>query len=150
MTRGGARAGAGRKSALSGYEALQVGERFEYLRIMAAEDQAMSRQHAGKLIEAAQERANSIPLKERKRGMPEDITDDVDFYTGSTPDASRRAMSLPVKRQYGAKAEIAKAAIAWCQDEYGQIITTSKAVECWKKYKRFQKWAENQDSLNFT
>jgi hypothetical protein len=133
VTRGGPRAGAGRKSALSGYEALQVGERFEYLRIMAAEEEAMARFPNRHQIEAAQERANSIPIKERKRGMPEDITDDVDFYTGGN-----RASSTPVKRQYGSKAEITAKTIRWCLDEFGQTISASKAVECWKKYRQFQ------------
>jgi hypothetical protein len=145
VTRGGSRVGAGRKAALSGFEALQVGEQFEYLRIMAAEAQAIEKLPNRQAIEAAQERAQSIPIKERKRGTPEDIKDDVDFYSGGN-----RGSSVSLSRQYGGKTEITAATIKWCLNEFGQRISASKAVECWKKYRKFQKDIENNGSLNST
>jgi hypothetical protein len=131
VTRGGARSGAGRRSVLSREQALWVGEECERLWIKASEDQAMARYEKGpitEMIRDEQARTDLIPIFARKaRGSVRDITESIDEITGGV-----RVMSIPRKRAYGAKSEVIKAAIAWCLDEYGQIITSSKAVECWK------------------
>lgn len=148
MTRGGARAGAGRKSPLNGFQALQVGQYCEALWIKAAEEQAHARYEAlpqTKDIRAEQARADLIPLSRGKRRMNPDITESIDEITGG-----KRSISLPLMRPFGVKADIIKKAIDWCKSEFGQIISASKAVECWKNYKRFEKWAKDKGSLNST
>lgn len=150
MTRGGARAGAGRKGfSLSAVEQLMVGEHCEHLWRQAAEDQAMERHSnstpVNQQIRDVQESAALVGRLARKYGMPEEITEDIDELTGGM-----RFVSIPLKRPYGMKGKILAAAIEWCRVEYGQIITTSKATECWKKYSSFQKWAKNKGSLNST
>jgi hypothetical protein len=146
--RGGARSGAGRKSSLTTLQALLVGEHCESAWLRAAEDQAFERYERDpvtKMIRDEQARTDLIPRFARRRGAQRDISESIDDITDG-----KRGVSIPLKRPYGAKAGVLEGAIAWCQQEYGQIITTSKATECWKEYKRFQKWASNAASLNST
>jgi hypothetical protein len=143
MTRGGARSGAGRKSALSTFEALQLGEWCEYQWSKTAEDQALERHTKSTRttlqIRDVQDSAALVGRLARKHGMPEQITEDIDHLTGGD-----RVVSIPLKRPYGAKAKVIAAAIKWCKAEYGQTITVSKATECWKAYKRFQRRAHGE------
>lgn len=142
--RGGARSGAGRKSPLTGWQSLQVGEHCETLWLQAAEAQALARYEElpkTKEIRAEQLRTEMIPMAARRRAKQslQDIGESIDDITGG-----KRGVSLPLKRPYGAKAAVIKAAIAWCKAEYDQTITASKATECWKAYKRFQARAHGE------
>lgn len=143
--RGGARPRSGRKSKLTKLQALMVGERYEALWLKAATDQAMARYERDtttKMVRQEQARADLIPTRGRR--MNEDITESIDEIICG------RRVSIPVFRPYGVKAEIVSKVVGWCKDEYEQIITPSKANECWKEYRRFQKWAKNKRSLNST
>lgn len=98
------------------------------------------------MIRDEQARTELVPIFSRKgRRSVRDISEGIDEITGK-----RRLVSIPIKRPYGVKAKVIADAIEWCRLEFGQIITPSKAVECWKKYKRFQKWAKIRHSLNST
>lgn len=125
-----------------------VGAHCEALWLKAGEAQALARYERDpkiKMIRQEQARADLIPKTSRGRKMNPEITEGIDDITGGS-----RFTSIPLKRPYGVKEEIIAAAIAWCGDEYGQIISESKAAECWKKYKRFQKQAKDRRSLNST
>jgi hypothetical protein len=94
------------------------------------------------MVRDEQSRTELIPLSARRRADISDITEGIDEIT-----VSSRAVSIPLKRAYSARATLVQATIVWCKAEYGQVITTSKVVECWKEYRRFQKWLENRRSL---
>jgi hypothetical protein len=151
MTRGGARSGAGRKSNLSKLQALMVGGYCEALWNQAAEDQAHARHEqepTTKMIRQEQDRAELIPKSPRGRRMNPEITESIDDIVRAA--GRQRAVSIPLKRPYGAKVKVIAVAIAWCQEKYGQTITESKALECWKEWKRFQNTPEYKASLNST
>ncbi|SHM41371.1 hypothetical protein SAMN05444321_6261 [Bradyrhizobium lablabi] len=80
-----------------------------------------------------------MALRKRAKASLEDIGEGIDDIAGGN-----RVVSLPLKRPYGAKATVIKAAIAWCETEFGQTITVSKATECWKVYKTFQNRANGE------
>lgn len=147
--RGGARSGAGRKSKLTSFEALAVGGYCETLWQQAAEDQAMARYEADpttKNVRQEQVRSDLIPKSRGgKRRMNPDITESIDDIT-----AGKRAVSIPLKRPYGARAKILADVVEHCRVEYGRIISPSKAAECWKQFKKFQKSPEYKASLNST
>lgn len=139
MTRGGSREGSGRKAQISGLQALQVGGYCEALWEQAAVDQALARYEAlpsTKDIRAEQSRTDLIPppIRRRARGALSDITESIDEITGGA-----RRVTLPILRPYGAKEEIITKAVTWCQEQFGRPISRSKAVECWKQFKRFQR-----------
>jgi hypothetical protein len=72
----------------------------------------------------------------------EEYEDDVDgkLYRATRADAPPiRLVTLKRKRAYDVRPDIEKAVVAWCQAEFGHVISASKAVECWKEYKRFQR-----------
>jgi hypothetical protein len=94
------------------------------------------------MIRNEQSRTELIPLSLRRRADLSDITESInEIAVGS------RAVSIPLKRAYSARATLVQATIVWCKAEYGQVITTSKVIECWKEYRRFQKWFENRCPL---
>jgi hypothetical protein len=143
--RGGKRAGAGRPSALSRKQALLVGEEYERLRLKTSEDQALKRRQkssTARMVGSEQSRTELIPLSVRRQADISDITESIDEIT-----VGRRSVSIPLKRAYSARATLVQETIVWCKAEYGQVITTSKVIECWKEYRRFQEWFENRRSL---
>jgi hypothetical protein len=94
------------------------------------------------MVRNEQSRTELIPLSVRRRADISDITESIDEIT-----VGNRAVSIPLKRAYSARATLVQATITWCKAEYGQVITTSKVIECWKGYRRFQKWYQNRRSL---
>jgi hypothetical protein len=94
------------------------------------------------MVSSEQSRTELIPLSMRRRANISDITESIDEIT-----VASRAVSIPLKRAYSARATLARETIVWCKAEYGQVITASKVIECWKAYRRFQKWFENRRSL---
>ena len=80
--------------------------------------------------------------------MNPEITEGIDDITKHA--GRKRAVSIPLKRPYGAKAKLIAEVIAACREKYGLTITPSKAAECWKEYKRFQNSPEYKASLNST
>jgi hypothetical protein len=157
MGRGGKRPDAGRKSPLTREQALYVGEFCESLWREVAEKQAFDRYEnspEGRMIRAEQVRAHMIPVKLRQlrrrdtRENLKDIRDSIDELTGvDESGTARRRLTIHLQRPYGVKPQVLREAVAWCKSVFGQTISTSKATECWKVYKRHEKWRENQDSL---
>ena len=94
------------------------------------------------MVRDEQSRTELIPLSARRRADISDITESIDEITGGI-----RAVSTPLKRAYSVRATLVQKTIVWCETEYGQVITASRAIESWKEFRRFQKWLEDRHSL---
>lgn len=71
--------------------------------------------------------------------MNPEITEAIDEIT----DGARR-VTLALRRPHGAKAKVLSEVVAWCEEQFGQVISTNKADECWKAYNAFRKKAGNR------
>jgi hypothetical protein len=134
--RGGKRVGAGRKTNLSLRQVWTVGA--EYARL---------------LEEAAERQSRERPMTDRAKCDIQDAEREIRNAQGTIsridPDArggdrirnynSCEIDSEMVKRAYGVKAEIKAATIAFCRVEYGHTISSSKADECLKEFRRLLK-----------
>jgi hypothetical protein len=144
--RGGAGRGQGRKPALDPVEAFEVGERCEYLWHKAAENDALAEHNKlpiSRMVQDEQARAALIPMPARgRRRMNPEITEAIDEITEGA-----RRVTLALRRPHGEKAKVLADAVAWCEEQFGQIISANKADECWKAFRRFRKRAAKQGDL---
>jgi hypothetical protein len=149
MSRGGKRAGAGRKG-LTLTQKLLIGgfcaRRWEEI----AEQEAMRRHQTWsqtKEISLEQSRTDLIPIGQRRQAkqLLQDIAEDIDDITGGA-----RRVSIPVTRPYGAKDEMVSDIIAELDNTYGLKVSTSQVIESWKEWSKFQNSPEYKDFLNST
>jgi hypothetical protein len=156
--KGGKRAGAGRRGyGLSLKQRLTVGAEYNRILNVAAEKQARER-----LTDMPMAKRDAIDMKEQIRLAQDSIrrididmrggdrilkmhSDTIDsemqnFRPQGTPDhVFLRASSYPLKRAYGVRKETKAAVVAWCKVHYRVKISDSKADECLKAFRRYQK-----------
>ena len=139
-THGGTRAGAGRKRALSWRQLISVGAECERLWREAAEEGAFAQYEQDprvKEIRIEQGRSELIPQRLRRtrsgKESMRDIEDDIETILGDR----RRAVSIPVKRPWGARSRIIERARAWCRDRYGLNVTARRVEAGWDAYRDF-------------
>lgn len=158
MSRGGARAGAGRKG-LDSFEKMLIGGECELRWQKLAEAEALERYEAmprTKEIRKEQSSAGLIPAPKvddktgeltpaslrTRAGALKRIGEEIDDITGG-----ERRVSILLRRPYAGRKQIITDVIGYLAESFGMTVTAGQVVESWKAWSEFKKSPDYQHFL---